>query len=321
MKPLAFQTNGLWFMRRVLAALFAVSLCLSGIATAPAAVVITYFQNDAAGTPVVATSATGTVIWRETHQPYGVRHTQQAKVASYPLQFTGHAEDPDTGMVYTGARMYDPSLARFTGADPAPIEPANPRSFTRYGYGNNNPYRNVDPDGESPIDIAFLAADTLKLSLAIYSGNAADIKLAAIDVGASAIGVLDPIPFSGQALKAAVFAARIKAAEKGIAGVEKVAKGGTYKLRNFENEVKRTGRSKNLERRKGQHARSEETKDLEFEVDRRTDNYPEQRGREHRIWEEHPEARAENGGLNKAKPIRDNHPGRQGYLDSGDRLK
>ena len=225
MKPLAVQTNRLWRVRRLLAALFAVSLCLSGITTAPAAVVITYFQNDATGTPVVATSATGTVLWRETHQPYGVRHTQQAEVASYPLQFTGHAEDPNTGMVYTGARMYDPSLARFTGADPAPIEPENPRSFTRYGYGNNNPYRNVDPDGESPIDIAFLAADTLKLSLAIYSGNAAAIESALGAEAASLVGVFNPIPFSGQAMKAAVFASRIKAAEKGIAGVEKAAKG------------------------------------------------------------------------------------------------
>ena len=225
MKPLACQTNELWLVRRLLTALFAVSLSLSGIAAAHAAVVITYFQNDAAGTPVVATSATGTVIWRETHQPYGVRHTQQAEVASYPLQFTGHAEDPDTGMVYTGARMYDPSLARFTGADPAPIEPANPRSFTRYGYGNNNPYRNVDPDGESPIDIAFLAADTLKLSLAIYSGNAAAIESTLGAEAASLVGVFNPIPFSGQAMKAAVFASRIKAAEKGIAGVEKAAKG------------------------------------------------------------------------------------------------
>ena len=226
MKPLAVQTNGVWRVRRLLAALFAVmSLCLSGIATAPAAVLVTYFQNDAAGTPVVATSATGTVIWRETHQPYGVRHTQQATVTSYPLQFTGHAEDPDTGMVYTGARMYDPSLARFTGADPAPIEPANPRSFTRYGYGNNNPYRNVDPDGESPIDIAFLAADTLKLSLAIYSGNAAAIQSATIAEAASLVGVFNPFPFSGQALKAAVFASKIRAAEKGIASVERAAKG------------------------------------------------------------------------------------------------
>ena len=155
-----------------------------------------------------------------------MRHTQQATVTSYPLQFTGHAEDPDTGMVYTGARMYDPSLARFTGADPAPIEPANPRSFTRYGYGNNNPYRNVDPDGESPIDIAFLAADTLKLSLAIYSGNAAAIESALGAEAASLVGVFNPIPFSGQAMKAAVFASRIKAAEKGIAGVEKVVKEG-----------------------------------------------------------------------------------------------
>ncbi len=319
MKPLAFQTNGLWFVRRVLAALFAVSLCLSGITTAPAAVVVTYFQNDATGTPVVATSATGTVLWRETHQPYGVRHTQQAKVASYPLQFTGHAEDPDTGMVYTGARMYDPALARFTGADPAPIEPSNPRSFTRYGYGNNNPYRNVDPDGESPIDIVFLAADTLKLSLAIYSGNAAAIKLAAIDVGASAIGVLDPVPFTGQALKAAVFASKIRAAEKGITEVEKAAKGGTYALKDAEGVVMRTGRSKELARRELEHARDPKLEDFSFEVQHRTDVRSEQRGLEQMLHDQHKPP------LDRINPISPRNPRMQSYIDSArsflDRLR
>lgn len=56
-------------------------------------------------------------------------------------------------------------------------------------------------------------------------------------------------------------------------------KGGTYKLKdpNQEMRVRRTGRTKDLEQRKGQHGRDPETKDLKFEVDRRTDEYAAQR--------------------------------------------
>lgn len=42
--------------------------------------------------------------------------------------------------------------ARFMGADPEPPDAANVHSFNRYAYGNNNPYRFVDPDGRSPVD-------------------------------------------------------------------------------------------------------------------------------------------------------------------------
>ena len=95
------------------------------------------------------------------------------------------------------------------------------------------------------------------------------------------------------------------------------AKGGTYKLRDPETgEVKRTGRTNDLDRREGEHARGEDTKDLKFEVDRRTDDYAEQRGREQVIYDQHPEARAENGGLNKQKPISDSNRKRDQYMDA-----
>jgi RHS repeat-associated protein len=192
-------------------------LCIAALAHtafAHAATVITYFHNDAANTPVVATNANGTVVWRETHLPYGERFSKQANVNAHPLQFTGKSEDPDTGFIDEGARQYDPVTAQFTGFDPAPVDINDPRSFTRYGYANNNPYRYNDPNGESPVDIAFLAADTLKLGLAIYSGNAVAIRTAAVDFAISAVGVVDPVPFTGEALKAAVFAKRAEAAAK-----------------------------------------------------------------------------------------------------------
>lgn len=192
-------------------------LCIAALAHtsfAHAATVITYFHNDAANTPVVATNENGAVVWRETHLPYGERFSKQANVNAHPLQFTGKSEDPDTGLIDEGARQYDPITAQFTGFDPAPVDINDPRGFTRYGYANNNPYRYSDPNGESPVDIAFLAADTLKLGLAIYSGNAAAIRTAAVDFAVSAVGVVDPLPFTGEALKAAVFAKRVEATAK-----------------------------------------------------------------------------------------------------------
>jgi hypothetical protein len=98
-------------------------------------------------------------------------------------------------------------------------------------------------------------------------------------------------------------------------------RGGTYKIRDADGTVKRTGRSKDLQSRQRQHARDPETKDLDFEVDKRTDDYAAQRGREQLIHDEHPEARAENGGLNKNRPIRPDNPRRDEYMEAGRSLE
>jgi hypothetical protein len=46
-----------------------------------------------------------------------------------------------------------PSSARFLGVDPIHFQENNIHSFNRYAYGNNNPYRFIDPDGRAPHDI------------------------------------------------------------------------------------------------------------------------------------------------------------------------
>jgi len=43
--------------------------------------------------------------------------------------------------------------ARFIQIDPAPVDPNNIHSFNRYAYGNNNPYRYIDPDGRTPVEL------------------------------------------------------------------------------------------------------------------------------------------------------------------------
>jgi RHS repeat-associated protein len=113
---------------------------------------VVYYHNDALGSPVAATNENGDVIWKEDYAPYGAKLSDDMEAVIEKVGYTGHRYDNDTGLVYAGARMYDPSLGRFMGIDPVGAMEAvsNPVMFNRYAYGNNNPYKYVDPDGRAP---------------------------------------------------------------------------------------------------------------------------------------------------------------------------
>ena len=113
---------------------------------------ITYFHNDISGTPMLATDATGAVVWKENYRPYGEKLNKPAAGADNKVGFAGKPFDNNTGLSYMGARYYDPVLGRFTGIDPKEVDPRDLHSFNRYAYANNNPYKFVDPDGWEPID-------------------------------------------------------------------------------------------------------------------------------------------------------------------------
>ncbi|WP_146216056.1 hypothetical protein [Nitrospira lenta] len=69
-----------------------------------------------------------------------------------------------------------------------------------YAYSANNPYRFVDPSGNTPIDLVFLAVDVAKLGFAVYTG--VGISSAVVDVGLSIAGVVSPVAGTGELLKA-----------------------------------------------------------------------------------------------------------------------
>ncbi len=122
---------------------------------------VTYYHNNALGSPVAATDATGAVLWRESYLPYGQRQTYESREtdcdalgclpvetqADEKIWYTGKYEETRVGLVYLGARWYDPEIGRFLSVDPVSYDAANYDSFNRYAYANNNPYKYVDPDG------------------------------------------------------------------------------------------------------------------------------------------------------------------------------
>jgi RHS repeat-associated protein len=113
---------------------------------------ITYYHNDLLGSPAVATNASGQVIWRESYRPYGERLTNDPASTGNDVWFTSRRQDVDTGLVYMGARYYDPTIGRFISVDPKPFNEKNVHSFNRYAYANNNPYRYIDPNGQDAAD-------------------------------------------------------------------------------------------------------------------------------------------------------------------------
>jgi len=103
---------------------------------------ITYLHPDLLGSPKMATSSTGQMLWREHYDPYGVKLNGVAEKIGY----TSHAFDQETGLTYAQARFYDAAVGRFISKDSIGFT-NNPFSFNRYSYGNDNPYKFSDPTG------------------------------------------------------------------------------------------------------------------------------------------------------------------------------
>lgn len=83
--------------------------------------------------------------------------------------FTGKERDTESGNDYFEARYYGSSMGRFMspdysdmtfGPDPVPnADTMNPQSLNLYAYGQNNPLKNVDPDGHDCINTSNYSKD------------------------------------------------------------------------------------------------------------------------------------------------------------------
>lgn len=107
---------------------------------------VTYVYTDPQGTPLAEADAQGNITARFDYTPYGKSIASLGAPPNGP-GYTGHVNDPDTGLVYMQARYYDPEMGRFLSVDPISPAAGNLFNFNRYDYTSNNPINHTDPDG------------------------------------------------------------------------------------------------------------------------------------------------------------------------------
>jgi RHS repeat-associated protein len=105
---------------------------------------VTYVYTDPQGTPLAEADANGNITATYDYAPYG---SQALGTPANGPGYTGHVNDPDTGLVYMQQRYYDPATGRFLSVDPVTPSPGNTFNFNRYDYTSNNPINHTDPDG------------------------------------------------------------------------------------------------------------------------------------------------------------------------------
>jgi len=111
---------------------------------------VTYYHNDITGSPVSATDDTGSVLWSQSYDVWG---SPLLGASGDPRGFTGASRDNETGLSDFQARWYSPEIGRLLALDPVSFSEENFHSFNLYSYANNNPYRYIDPDGQSPFSM------------------------------------------------------------------------------------------------------------------------------------------------------------------------
>jgi RHS repeat-associated protein len=181
----------------------------------PSGPTVTYIHTDGLGNPVARTNEKGELISRTRYEPYGAT----AGGATPGIGFTGHVNDPETGLTYMQQRYYDPLAGRFMSVDPVLTDANTGAAFNRYVYANNSPYRYIDPDGRQARDIeSFCPTGTCTR----YGGSSANsgnpggleqslqgFKPSAMAMGQAAAAVLDGYMAGAEALLAVSGAGKI----------------------------------------------------------------------------------------------------------------
>ena len=106
---------------------------------------VVYLHGDHLGSVSVVTDASKAIVSRTEYDPWGKPRTSSTGAKPTTLDFTGQRKD-GTGLLYYGARYYDPQLGRFLRADTV-RDGVNP-----YAYVHNNPLNFTDPTGHMSVE-------------------------------------------------------------------------------------------------------------------------------------------------------------------------
>jgi RHS repeat-associated protein len=109
---------------------------------------LVYLHADHLNTPRIATSATGTIVWRWDSDAFGTGAANQdpdgdTNLVNVALSFPGQYLDEETGLHYNYFRDYDAFTGRYVQHDPIGLA----GGLNPYAYAHGNALRYVDPFG------------------------------------------------------------------------------------------------------------------------------------------------------------------------------
>jgi|FLOH01.1.fsa_nt_gi RHS repeat-associated protein len=124
---------------------------------------VEFYHGDHLGSPSVITSSSGSAVWSADYDVFGETLNEEG---NNKINYNSKEEDA-TGLLYYGARYYNPVTGRFITADTVKGTQADILSQNRYSYVQNNPLKYVDPTGNQEQGV--FSEDNLKIQTAIRS--------------------------------------------------------------------------------------------------------------------------------------------------------
>ena len=91
------------------------------------------------------------------YTPFGQFYGTPDETVDNPWTFTGQWYDEEIAQYYLRARMYDPTMMRFTSRDPVRGERQEPLTLHKYLYCLNDPVDNIDLTGENAMANSLVA--------------------------------------------------------------------------------------------------------------------------------------------------------------------
>lgn len=108
---------------------------------------IYFYHKDHLGSSNTILDSVGNILQRIEYLPYGEVMVDEQQSADYatPYKFNGKELDEETGLLYYGARFFDPKRVLWYSTDPMEVKYPN---VTSYGYTMGNPVNAIDYEGQ-----------------------------------------------------------------------------------------------------------------------------------------------------------------------------
>jgi len=152
---------------------------------------IRFVHTDHRGAVTALSGEDGQVLWQADVGPWGLPRVKiDLELRDQPLRMIGQYADVESGLVYHGARYYDPLTGMFLTPDPAGVEPAlrgGSGSLNSYRYAEGQPWIFVDPDGAATIQ--YFAIDNGTLASANYMPDSGHWAFAITGLASSPLDV------------------------------------------------------------------------------------------------------------------------------------